>query len=322
MEANNSSQQQSVGMTAMQRLQQEILSGLAGIDAEFGISLRHGSEPEAELGINADKLYPLASLVKVPILIEALAQVDAGEQSLAMRVPLEQEHKLLPSGVLLNLDPGLQPTLSDLLTLMIVVSDNTATDRVLDLIGIERVEQRMQELGIQPLSVKLSIRQLLEASFKCPPVNLPPYEIDRWILTNHSTQWDGLATQRSFENNVASPRAIATLFDRLARGDLLTPASTAYAMDRLVRQQYNDRISRYIPSTVAIAHKTGSLLTSRNDAGIIYLSEQEYFAICVLVLLNRERLEQSSAAVYHYTAQIDDRIGWIAQMAFEILGGS
>src|SRR6266550_3995430 len=129
MEANNSSQQQSVGMTAMQRLRQEIMSGLAGIDAEFGLSLRYGSEPEAEMGINADKLYPLASLVKVPILIEALAQVDAGERSLSMRVPLEQEHKLLPSGVLVNLDPGLQPTLSDLLTLMIVVSDNTATDR-------------------------------------------------------------------------------------------------------------------------------------------------------------------------------------------------
>jgi len=319
MEASSRSQQRDVDVISLHQLQQEILGGLAGIDAEFGVSIHHGSEPEAEVGVNADELFPLASLVKVPILIEALAQVDAGHQSLTARVPIEQEHKLLPSGVLVDLDPGLEPTLSDLLTLMIVISDNTATDRVLDLIGIENVDRRMRALGIQSMSVKLPIRQLLEASFACPPVDLPPYEIDRWILANHSTRWDGLAARRSLENNVASSHAMVTLFDQLARGDLLTPASTAYAMDRLVRQRYNDRIPRYILSTVAIAHKTGSLLTARNDAGIVYLSEHQYFVICVLVLLNRERLEQSSAGVYRYTAEIDDRIGWIAQMAFETL---
>jgi beta-lactamase class A len=226
------------------QLQQEILDGIAGIDAEFGISIRYGDQPEMHVGINADELFPLASLVKVPILIEALAQVDVGRQSLTEQISIEQEHKLLPFGVLLDLNPGLELTFSDLLTLMIVISDNTATDRVLDLIGIEYVNQHMQESGIQPMSVKLSIKQLLEASFGCPPVDLPPYEIDRWILANESTQWNDLATRRSLENNVASPRAMTTLFDQLARGDLLTPASTAYAIDRLLRQHYNDRESR------------------------------------------------------------------------------
>jgi beta-lactamase class A len=166
MEASNWNQQQSASVISIHQLQQEILDGLADVDAEFGISIRYADEPAAEVLVNADKLFPLASVVKVPILIEALAQVDAGHLSLTTRVPIEQEHKLLPS-------------------------------------------------------------------------------------------------------------------------------------------------------TVAIAHKTGELLTSRNDAGIVYLAEHHYFAICVLVLLNRERLEQSSAAAYRYTAEIDDRIGWIAQMAFE-----
>lgn len=58
---------------------------------------------------------------------------------------------------------------------------------------------------------------------------------------------------------------------------------------------------------------------SKQDAGVVYLSKHQYFTICVFVLLNQERLEQPSATASRYTAQINDRIGWIAQMVFETL---
>ncbi len=101
-----------------------------------------------EVLIDADARYPMASVFKIPILVEALARVGEGRQALDTRVGLRAEDRVPPSGVLVTLEPGLRPTLKDLLMLMIVQSDNMATDAVLGLIDLESVERRMRALSL------------------------------------------------------------------------------------------------------------------------------------------------------------------------------
>lgn len=112
-------------------------------EAEIGVALRH-VESGMEVLIDADARYPMASVCKIPILVEALARVGEGRPALDTRVELRAEDRVPPSGVLVTLEPGLRPTLKDLLMLMIVQSDNMATDAVLGLIGLESVERRMR----------------------------------------------------------------------------------------------------------------------------------------------------------------------------------
>jgi beta-lactamase class A len=223
---------------------------------------------------------------------------------------------VLPSGVLVTLDTGLQPTLRDLLMLMIIISDNTATDMVLAQIGRENVERRLESFGLQDISVKLAINDLFRATFNPPDVALSPAEIDRLIM-EQGMNWDGVAGQRSRANNVASPRAMAQLFERLLKRELLSPPSTRVALDMLLRQQLNDRIPRFLPHATPVAHKTGTFLQSRNDAGIIYLPDGTHLLVVIFALLRRDLLEEDALRSRPYIDRVDSAIGRIARTAYD-----
>lgn len=296
-------------------LQHALDTSTTGVDAEFGVFLRH-VESGAEAVLNPDELYPLASVVKVPILLEALAQVDEGRLDLHARVPLTPEVKVLPSGVLVTLEPGLQPTLHDLLTLMIIISDNTATDMVLQTVGLSAVEDRMRTLGLAAIHVTLSIGDLFRHAFTPPDVSLLPVEIDR-ALAAAGTDWDGLTTQRTPANNTASPRAMAQLLTRLLAGDLLSPSMTTVALAILQRQQLNDRLPRFLPGPIAVAHKTGTFLTTRNDVGIIYLPDGTHLVAAAFALGRRSYLESDPQVRRRYVDTVDTTMGAIGRAAFD-----
>jgi len=181
-------------------------------EAEIGVALRH-VESGMEVLIDADARYPMASVFKIPILVEALARVGEGRQALDTRVGLRAEDRVPPLGVLVTLEPGLRPTLKDLLMLMIVQSDNMATDAVLGLIGLESVERRMRALGLPTISVKMSVRGLFAATFEPVDPSLPPAEEAR-AVERQGPFWDAPTNRRTPENNVCSPRDMALLLER------------------------------------------------------------------------------------------------------------
>src|SRR5581483_4857405 len=101
-----------------------------------------------EIAVDADKVFETFSVIKLAIAAEVMHQVEAGKISLSDRIPLTAANRRLPSGVLYALDPGLAPTVKDLLTLMIIISDNEATDVLADKVGRGNVTAYMRSLGL------------------------------------------------------------------------------------------------------------------------------------------------------------------------------
>ena len=207
-------------------------------------------------------VLPTASVIKEPILIALLRAVEAGAVDLADRVTLQASERIGGSGVLKLFDGGLQPTVRDVATLMIAVSDNTATNMVLDLIGgIEPVNRAMAELGLD--SIRLH--------------NAVDFE-----LIGDDVRRLGEATVRDL---CELGRLIAT---RQAFGETVS----ATAEEVLATQQYLDQAMRYtlanpyarelgLVAPLSVASKTGFFTGTRVDAGIVRFGVGGGFAYAV-----------------------------------------
>jgi beta-lactamase class A len=296
------------------RLEVEDHISRAGAE-EMGVGILH-VESGDELFVNPDQLYPMASVFKIPILIETLAQVDEGELSLSHRVELRYEKKTLPSGVLVELDSGLEPSIHDLLTLMIIISDNTATDLILERIGIDSIERRLRLWGLHNISIKMSVREMFAETFDAPDVGLTPWERARF-LDAQPLRENPITARRSLQNNVTSPRDMCTLLSRLVQGELLSPQSTKVACDIMFRQQLNQRLPRFLPGSVAFAHKTGTFINSRNDAGIIFLDDGSHVVVTAFALLPPDLAEADPRVSVPHFDRVDIALGLIARSAFD-----
>ncbi len=128
---------------------QKQLDGMAaayhGKLALFAKNLKTGET----VAIRADEPVQTASVIKLPIMLEAMYQVRAGKHRLDERLRLTEGNQVAGSGVMMLLDPGLQPTLKDTMTLMIVLSDNTATNVMIDAVGIPAVNARLAAMGLK-----------------------------------------------------------------------------------------------------------------------------------------------------------------------------
>ena len=139
-------------------LRDKLLSCITDEQIEFGIAIQH-IESEELTHINADTVFPTASVFKVPVMVEVFKQARAGKFDLNQRLELKTRYKTLTSGVLLQLQDGLQPTIRDLAMLMNIVSDNTATTMLLELVGPEKVTNTMHGLGLTSIHVNMTVHE-------------------------------------------------------------------------------------------------------------------------------------------------------------------
>lgn len=205
-------------------------------------------ESGRELELRANDPVRSASTIKVPILIEAFAQAAAGKLSLDEKITLRDVDKFGGSGVLTEFSAGLAFPLRDLLHLMIVLSDNTATNLVIDRITADAVNERMASLGLTQTRLMRKILSSQPAS-------------------GFSEEGRKPENQR-FGLGRTCPREMAALLERLERGQIVDAASCRQMLDILLRQQYRDGILRRYPS-VKMANKTGALDALRSDAALI-----------------------------------------------------
>lgn len=282
--------------------QEAMEAALADAQGVFGVAARHLETGEAA-GHLDDQLFQLASAFKIPIMVTLMREVEAGKLRLDQRVTLQQDERVPGSGVLQELDAGATLTVKDLAMLMTIVSDNYATDLVIELIGgLDQVNAHMRELGLGEIHLRHTCWELLN---HCVGMNEPgpsaagfaEYERREETGEYEIIHDVSLAT---VENNVATPADLNRLLAMIAQNEILTPASCEVMLHILRRQQYNSRLPALLPEGTRVAHKTGTVNEVVNDAGIIYLpKEKGTIAITVLSrgVTNKSAAEQTIARV-------------------------
>lgn len=233
------------GASLFERIAQ-LADGFSGQLAVCAVDLTSGERIEYQAGLP----LPIASVIKTPILISLLQRWRSGSVDLDRRIDLSDASLIGGSGVLSLFGPGIRPTVRDLATLMIAVSDNTATNIVLDLVGgHEAVTQDMAQLGLS------SIRMF-------QPIDLARSGRDAATLA------------------LANMQDLCALFEKIWSGQGLSPKVAALALSIHKQQRYVDQVARYSgidpwgasigeESPISIASKTGVWYGTWADSGVL-----------------------------------------------------
>ncbi len=241
------------------------LNGVAGIGVRStwdGLEIYH----------NPDRPFPTASVFKIPVLLELLLQAEEGRLRLDERVVVSEELKSPGSGVLKELSSSPALSISDLAMLMIIISDNSATDILVERLGRESINARLQSWGLEVTRVPLTCRQMLfdlAGRPEGPFTDAARIEVER-ALRLRERKFAGRAYADT-GNNVTTPREMVALLDTLVTPGRLSANVREQALAYLRRQQIRDRLPLHLPPEAEIAHKTGSIMGVRNDAGVLFM---------------------------------------------------
>jgi beta-lactamase class A len=261
-----------------------LIGNIAGAAVDAGVYAHH-FRTGREIAVNADHRFPTASTFKVPILFALYRKAVAGEIDLRQRVTLEERHRVAGSGVLQDLDPGLAPTIRDLATLMITVSDNEATDLLYTMLGGSFIQRVATEIGMTETCVPRTTRALLYDLVGMDEANPEhTYAMNREILRigdrNAATWSVGIGN----DNDVSTPRDMVTLLARIHAGADPSADACAEMVDIMKRQKYNTIIPLLLPGEIETAHKTGSINGVRNDVGIVFASAERGGAYAIALM--------------------------------------
>lgn len=260
------------GVRALQGRVEAIARRVDGVVGVAAKDLASG----AEVLVNADVAFPTASVMKVPILVALYREAEAGRIDLDRRLAFEERHLVPGSGVLQDLTFGLAPTIKDLATLMITVSDNAATDMLLDLLGPDALAATLRDHGLTRTTLPLTVRGLLYSMVGLDPAD-PAHTYALFKERSRAGRIDwGSRALADADNNLTTPRDLNRLLEDLATGRALGAASNAAIIDIMKRQKYNTIIPLHLPAETEVAHKTGSIRGVRNDAGIVYAPRGPY----------------------------------------------
>jgi len=301
-------------------LEHKLKTALTKASGVWGVSVRHVERNEFA-GINADQRFQMASVFKIPVLIELYRQVKEGKISLEERVEWRDAQSYFGSGILVTLDGGLRPTIRDLATLMVVVSDNAATDQLCKRLGFDQINARMLEFGLEHTRVDVGTRDLILQALGMPGEayrNLTAEELDKLDRSKISAEVE--QNQKKFLEqcpNCGTPREITLLLEKLLTGQVAGQTLTREMLKILSHQQFNERLPRWLPYDVRVDHKTGTLLAPVwvvNDAGIIYLPGGGHVIISVFSRGTEMGLSQADTKVSITSAE--ERIGELGKIAF------
>jgi len=283
---------------------------------EAGIAISQ-IESGTRIEINGDLSFPMASVFKIPILATAGQQIAEGKLNLDTRITLNAEDKSAGSGILPFFDAGLNPTVRDLLTLMIIISDNTATDMVVDLLGgTACVESFMHSLGLTDIHFKMNCKQLLKNLFPPEIRDLSLAEIQAWDAENDILR-DSVVFKRNSENNVSTASAMTTLVQKLHQGEIVTGAVQEELLGIMLKQQLNNRLPRFMPPNIPFAHKTGTIAGVCNDSGVMTISDNNHVVITVFTWWDDAEVRHKPDVSFSRIFEVESAIGSIARLAYE-----
>lgn len=211
--------------------------------ADIAVLVKDLKEDKVIFKYNEDKKYVSASIIKVPIMIEALSIVDLGEINLDDKFNIGDDNKV-DFSVITEQDLK-ECTFEELIEWMIISSDNTATNVLIDILGLENINDRIKKLNMK--------NTLLERKM----MDFKAIEYGR--------------------NNYTSLNDMLIAMEGLYRGVLISSEMSLKAIDILKNQRDNFMLKRYIRDNVTLANKTGELDKLNNDVGIFYTKNHNYF---------------------------------------------
>jgi beta-lactamase class A len=225
-------------------MDEQIRAAVAGFEGKVHLFAKNLDTGES-YGLGEDERVRTASTIKVPIMVEAFASVAEERSRWDDELVLTKEKKVSGSGILFEFHDGLKLTLRDAVNLMIIVSDNSATNLVLDVVTTDAVNDRMETIGLKETRVLRKIGGQGESRAGAAPANKP------------------------FGLGVATPREMVTLLGKLDQGEVISKEASAEMIALLKRQQDRRGIARSLRN-IKVASKGGALDRLRSDVGIAY----------------------------------------------------
>ena len=246
-----------------------------------GVAVKH-LESGKELAINGDTFFPMASVVKFPILVEVMAQIAEGKLKLTDEISLEKSDQFPNGGLLSDLKaPGVKLSLENVINLMMWRSDNTATDLLWNRVTIPAVSRRMHSYGLDKIIVNRTVKEVILDSTLMEGEkykNLSKDELTA-LFEKLKTENPGLIKEagEKFPQKMAdqaTPGAINSLLEKVFKKEILDAASCDFILATMLGCQTGEnRIRGLLPAGTPVAHKTGTIGGTINDCGIIYLPE-------------------------------------------------
>ncbi len=279
-------------------------------DGKLGISVKHLGTGEAT-SLNGDDLFPTASVFKVPVIVELYRRVEAGTLSLEDKIVLREGDKVPGSGILKELSEGLELTVRDLTELMMILSDNTATDLLTEMVGKENVNATLRGLGLRETSVVADCRDILFDLVGLGGIPEGEKTVELFDERSRTAPEGGSWSLGVEDNDVSTPNEMIRLAEMIVNGEAAGRESCDAILETMGRCQTGQyRIAKYLPrDKIDFAHKTGSLPGIRNDVGVVAVREtgEKYIVSCFTmgaadVYAAEEAIASASKEVFdHFT---------------------
>jgi beta-lactamase class A len=260
-----------------QKLQANIEEIDRNLDGVLGVAILDLNSGQTYL-LHADDVFPQASSIKVAVLAALYRQAQDGKLKLNDLYTVQASDMVPDSSVMLGLTPGItRITNRDLATMMVAVSDNSATNVLIDHVGMDTVNALMDQLGLTHTRLRRKMMDLKAAA-------------------------EG-------RENISTPREMMTLFENLYRGKVLNREMTDDFF-KVLSTPKQSFIPRGLPEDLRVANKPGELEAVRNDSGIVFAQNRPYVICVMTTYLNNERAGEDAIAKISAAAyRMLDRLG-------------
>ncbi len=298
----------------LQLLKSQIGQVTNRVDGVVGVAIKHLESGE-EVLVNGNMLFPMASTFKVPIMVEVFHQIKEGKFGLDDETEWTVADLHLGSGILSALHaPGIKLSIHNLITLMMIISDNSATDFLLKKVGIANVDRRMKALGLANIHLNRNCQHLIMDYFGVDYQKYKDYTLKelRGLLSSYDFESPSAAEARARFNreakDVCSPACMNRLLEKIFKAEILDRQTCDLMLQIMLECQTGEkRLRGMLPPGTRVAHKTGTIVTTVNDCGIIYLPDNRgHIAISVF-----------SKEVKDETEDMERVIAEVARFAFD-----
>lgn len=247
----------------------ELINGLNGICS----IIIHDLESNEKVFINEDLILPSASIIKYWILWKLYNEADKGRVDLNFKIPLNKKDKVGGFGVIQYLHEKLNLSLRDYATLMMIQSDNTATNILIDYLGMDAINNEIKALGMN--------QTLLQRK-----------------MMDEEAKKEGL-------DNFTSAKDTYKILMEIVEGERISPKYRREMLDIMFCQQCNNKLPLLLPPDVTFAHKTGDLPGTEHDAGILFVGNKKVVVVVMMHELksNVEGIKlhnQIGSTIYNY----------------------